>query len=60
MKFFKHYIIGKVFGLWKGNVRYRTYQKTRQQLAKSLIQARPDFQSTYMDVNKILYDMQVK
>ena len=60
MKFFKHYIIGMVFGLWKGNVRYRTYQKTRQQLAKSLIQARPDFQSTYMDVNKILYDMQVK
>lgn len=60
MKFFKHYLIGKVFGLWKGNVRYRTYQKTRQQLAKSLIQARPDFQPTYMDVNKILYDMQVK
>jgi len=30
MKFFKHYLIGKVFGLWKGNVRYRTYQKTRQ------------------------------
>jgi dynein heavy chain len=25
MKFFKHYLIGKVFGLWKGNVRYRTY-----------------------------------
>jgi dynein heavy chain len=43
MKFFKHYLIGKIFGLWKGNVRYRTYQKTRQQLAKSLIQARPDF-----------------
>lgn len=60
MKFFKHYIIGKVFGLWKGNVRYRTYQKTRQLLSKSLIQSRPGFQPTYMDINRILYEMQVK
>jgi hypothetical protein len=43
MNFFKHYLISKVFGLWKGNVRYRTYTKTRQLLAKQLIQARPDY-----------------
>jgi len=60
MKFFKHYLISKVFGLWKGNVRYRTYMQTRSMLAKSLIQARPDYQSTFMDINRILYDMQVK
>jgi dynein heavy chain len=28
MKFFKHYIIGKVFALWKGNVRYKMYNRT--------------------------------
>jgi dynein heavy chain len=60
MKFFKYYLISKVFSLWKGNVRYRTYNKTRQNLAKTLIQARPDYQATYLDINRILYDMQVK
>jgi dynein heavy chain len=37
MKFFKYYLVNKVFGLWKGNVRYRTYIKTRQNLSKQLI-----------------------
>jgi dynein heavy chain len=29
MNFFKHYLIGKVFNLWKGNVRFKTYNRTR-------------------------------
>ena len=29
MKFFKHYIVGKVFSLWKGNVRFNMYNRTR-------------------------------
>lgn len=29
MKFFKHYLFGKVFRLWKGNVRKRLYNRTR-------------------------------
>jgi dynein heavy chain len=37
MDFFKYYLIGKVFRLWKGNVRYKTYNRTRQQLSKALI-----------------------
>jgi dynein heavy chain len=60
MKFFKYYLISKVFSLWKGNVRYRTFNKTRQNLAASLIQARPDYQPTFLEINKILYEMQVK
>ena len=43
MKFFKNYLITKVFDLWKGNVRYRTYNKTRVELSKNLIQQRRDF-----------------
>lgn len=60
MKFFKHYLINKIFGLWKGNVRYRRYNRTRQNLSKSLIQMRPDFMSTYLDVNHTLFDMASK
>lgn len=29
MKFFKYYIVGKVFALWKGNVRFNMYNRTR-------------------------------
>ena len=57
MKFFKHYLIGKVFNLWKGNVRFKMYNRTRQNLAKNLIFSRPAFLTSYMEVNKTLYDM---
>lgn len=60
MKFFKTYLIGKVFGLWKGNVRRRQFNKRRQQLAKNLIPTRPDFLPTYLNINTILYEMQSK
>lgn len=60
MKFFKHYLIGKVFRLWKGNVRYRMYNRTRQDLAKNLIFARPDFLQEFMSINKTIYEMQSK
>lgn len=58
MKFFKHYLIGKVFNLWKGNVRFKMYNRTRANLANILIYTRPAFLSTYMDINHTLYIMQ--
>ena len=60
MNFFKNYLIGKVFRLWKGNVRYRMYKRTRQDLAKQLIFTRPDFLPKYMEINKLLFEMQFK
>ena len=60
MKFFKHYLIGKVFRLWMGNVRYRRYNRTRQELSKTLIFVRPDFLPEFMTINKVLYDMESK
>ncbi len=57
MKFFKHYLIGKVFNLWKGNVRFKMYNRTRQNLARNLIYARPAFLGSYLEVNKTLYEM---
>jgi len=47
MKFFKHYLIGKVFNLWKGNVRFLMYNRTRENLANNLIFSRRAFVSTY-------------
>ena len=58
MKFFKHYLIGKVFNSWKGNVRFKMYNRTRQNLANNLIYTRPAFLSSYMDINKTLFEMQ--
>jgi len=60
MKFFKNYLITKVFDLWKGNVRYHTYNKTRIELSKNLIQQRRDFQGVHIEINKQLYTMEEK
>jgi hypothetical protein len=58
MKFFKHYINGKIFNLWKGNVRFKMYNRTRQNLANNLIYSRSAFLPNYMDINKTLFEMQ--
>jgi hypothetical protein len=60
MNFFKHYLIGKVFKLWKGNVRFKTYNRTRQNLSRNLIQTRPAFLPTFLDISKNLFEMQTK
>ena len=57
MKFFKHYLIGKVFNLWKGNVRFKMYNRTRQNLARNLIFSRPAFLGSFMEINKTLFEM---
>ena len=60
MNFFKNYLIGKVFRLWRGNVRYRLYNRTRKDLSKALIYTRPDYMPGFMDINKLLFEMQQK
>lgn len=57
MKYFKHYLIGKVFSSWKGNVRFKMYNRTRQNLAQNLIYARPAFLGSFLDINKTLFEM---
>ena len=58
INFFKHYRIGKVFGIWKGNVRYRLFSKTRQRLANNLIYSKPAFTRAFIDINRTLFDTQ--
>jgi len=60
MKFFKHYIVGKVFSLWKGNVRFNMYNRTRQNIARNLTQTRPDFLNSFKEISQGLYVMREK
>jgi dynein heavy chain len=60
MNFFKNYLIGKVFRLWKGNVRYRLYNRTRKDLSSALIYTRPDYLPGFMDINRLLFEMAQK
>lgn len=57
MKFFRTYINGKIFQLWKGNVRHKKYLRTRQKLARNLIWSRQAFLPTYLKINKGLLKM---
>lgn len=57
MKFFRTYIIGKIFSLWKGNVRHKKFIRTRQKLARNLIWSRPAYMSQFLEINQILLKM---
>ena len=57
MKFFKHYLNGKVFQLWRGNVRYNHYCATRNRLKRWLFHAKPVFIESIPKVNELLYTM---
>ena len=57
MKFFKNYLNGKVFSLWRGNVRYNHYCATRNKLKRNLFFAKPVFVESLPKVNELLYTM---
>jgi len=57
MKFFRTYINGKIFALWKGNVRHKKYLRTRQKLAWNLIWSWQAFLPTFCKINKGLLKM---
>jgi len=57
MKFFKNYLIGKVFNRWNSSVRYKKFVRTREKLTKNLKYVRPAFQPAFIDINSTLYEM---
>mmetsp|Transcript_44767 Transcript_44767/g.87731 ORF Transcript_44767/g.87731 Transcript_44767/m.87731 type:complete len:3997 (-) Transcript_44767:184-12174(-) len=57
IRFFKHYLIAKMFRMWRSNVRYRLYCKQRKQLSRSLFLARPSFCTPLIEVNKLMVEM---
>ena len=54
IRFFKHFLLAKLFRLWARNVRYAIYCKQRRRLASSLFLARPSFCSALMEINDVM------
>eukprot|EP00828_Plagiopyla_frontata_P006289 TRINITY_DN1271_c0_g1_i2.p1 TRINITY_DN1271_c0_g1~~TRINITY_DN1271_c0_g1_i2.p1 ORF type:complete len:1883 (-),score=297.33 TRINITY_DN1271_c0_g1_i2:372-6020(-) len=59
LHFFKHYTEKKIFNIWKLNVRYRIFCKTRQKLIHDCFLVKPTFATHYMEMNQTMYDMQL-
>jgi len=56
LPFFKNFIIGKIFNIWRLNVRYRIYAKKRKELINKVFIAKPQFSKNLMEINKLMYD----
>ena len=58
IQFFKNYVIAKVFNLWKANVHYRIFCRTRKRLIHDSFIAKPAFAHHLLDINKHMHDLQ--
>ena len=58
MNFFKHYISGKIFNLWKGIVRYLSFKRTRYALSQNLLYSKQAFVGPFMTINSLMYETQ--
>ena len=58
IKFFKYYIGGKAFTMWKGIVRYQKYKRTREQLAKELMYSKRCFVDGFVEICTHIHDLQ--
>lgn len=59
IEFFKSYAITKIFNIWKANVRYRSFCKTRKKLVYDCFVAKPAFAQHLLTLNKHLYELQM-
>jgi dynein heavy chain len=58
ISFFKSYTLTKIFSIWKKNVRYRKFLKTRKKLISNAFLAKPTFSENIMEINRSLFDLQ--
>jgi dynein heavy chain, axonemal len=58
LPFFKNFIIGKIFSIWRLNVRYRVYCKRRKELVNKVFYSKPQFSKNLLDINKHMHDIQ--
>ena len=57
MKFFKYYIVNKMFKSWWSQVRHTLYRQVRERLKKRLFLAKPTFCPTLMEVYGFVTDV---
>jgi len=55
--FFKNYAISKIFNIWKANVHYKLFCKTRKKLIHEAFIAKPAFSLHLLEINKFMYDL---
>ena len=58
IKFFKYYISGKAFIMWKGIVRYQKFKRVREQLSKQLMFTKRCFVSGFVEICNNVYELQ--
>ncbi len=58
IQFFKNYVIAKIFNLWKSNVHYSIFCKTRKRLIHDSFIAKPAFAAHLLEINKQMYELQ--
>eukprot|EP00002_Diphylleia_rotans_P013198 TRINITY_DN2570_c0_g2_i4.p1 TRINITY_DN2570_c0_g2~~TRINITY_DN2570_c0_g2_i4.p1 ORF type:complete len:2678 (-),score=502.92 TRINITY_DN2570_c0_g2_i4:4443-12476(-) len=57
INFFKNYLLRKTFGLWRANVRFKLYCRTRHKISERLIHINPAFTATFLEIKKLSYDI---
>jgi len=57
IQFFKNYAITKIYNIWKANVHYRIFCKTRKKLIQDAFIAKPAFASHLLEMNKLQFDI---
>lgn len=55
IKYFKHFMAGKLFRVWRSNVRFRRYSLQRKKLMQKLFLAKESFCSTLIEINGLCY-----
>jgi len=58
IKFFKYYISGKAFTMWKGIVRYQKFKRVREQLSKELIYSKRAFAEGFVGICSHVHELQ--
>jgi len=53
MKYFKMYLVGKTFKIWRANVRRRLYEQVRKRIERSLFLTKPTFSSTVAELGAL-------
>ena len=53
MKYFKMYLVGKTFKIWRANVRRRLYEQVRRRIERSLFLTKPTFSSTVAELGAL-------
>ena len=59
MKFFKFYLVNKMFRIWRYSVRHKLYMQVREKLKRKLFLAKETFCPAMMELRSLIYDIEI-